>query len=593
MPFSGILYLLFFLVLILAPLAVWMLGTWLRIYRHLHYYQLEEYKGNRYLRWIVSKPARALPLRPVAVALLTIAVLYFLDWIGIAEGGRAILLSVPLALIGSLIAAWPARKGEVKKPFNRTPRATRILITACILTGLMLATPPALFVLDRIIPGAADFILNPLQAFSRFAEDTLLSYLFYVDPVTFIYAGIVGFGLLAFLLTPLFLVLANALMTPVERTIRQRFIAQARDVMEQIHPKVIGITGSYGKTTTKNFIADILNGRYKAYPTPKSYNTLMGVSIAINRDLANNYAVDYFIVEMGAYVRGEIQQIAGLTPPEIGVIVEVGPQHLERFGTLENIMTAKYELIKALPPNGTGIFNWDNAYVRQMYEKGYPQTRIAVSRTASPDEALPNGPRFIASEITETLDGLTFKVTDMQTGMSEIFQTAVPGEHNVTNILLATAVAVHEGMALREIAYLVQRLKPSESRLVRRQISPGITVINDAYSANPAGVVSALKALSLHTSGRRVLITPGMVELGPLHEAENRKLGEAAAQAATDVILVGKEQTRPVSDGLRAAGFAAERLQIVDKLSEAVQWYQHNLHAGDTVLFLNDLPDTY
>jgi UDP-N-acetylmuramoyl-tripeptide--D-alanyl-D-alanine ligase len=583
MPFTEI----FFIIFIAAPLLVWPLGTWIRIYRHLHYYQLEEYKSNRYLRWVFAKPHRWLPSRPVIVTLLTITAIYITDWV-FTTGG-----DVLIAPLGSMIAAWPQPKGEVKKPFNRTPRATRILITACVLVGLTFAMPLILYVIDLFVPGTLSIVLAPLESFSRFASGSPISRLFAVDTSTFIYAGVVGFGLLVFLLTPFFLVLANALMTPVETAIRQRFVAQALDVMQQIQPKVIGITGSYGKTTTKNFIADILNGRYKAYPTPKSYNTLMGVSIAINRDLAQNYAVDYFIVEMGAYVRGEIQQIASLTPPDIGVIVEVGPQHLERFGSLENIMHAKYELVKALPPDGVGIFNWDNSYVRQMYERGYPQTRIAVSRTISPDAIIPDGPRFIASDIMETLDGLRFKVTDVQSSTSELFQAPVPGEHNVTNILLATAVAVHEGMTLREIAYLVQRLKPSESRLVRREVAPGITIINDAYSANPAGVVSALKALSLHSTGRRVLITPGMVELGPLHETENRKLGEAAAEAATDVILVGREQTRPIWDGLKAAGFAPDRLQIVDKLSEAVQWYQSNLHAGDTVLFLNDLPDTY
>ncbi len=576
MPFSEIV----FLIVLFGPLLIWPLGTWMRIYRHLHYYQLEEYKSNRYLRWLFGKTWRWLPTRPVIVGLLTIVALIVSGWTTLAP------LAAPVALFGSIVAAWPQPKGEVKKPFNRTPRATRILITACVLSGLTLSLPVILYVIDRFFPGT----LVPLVGI---AERLLPDVLRAVETASLVYAALVGFGLLVFLLVPLYLVLANILMTPVEAAIRQRFIAQARGVMQQIQPRVIGITGSYGKTTTKNFIADILNGRYKAYPTPKSFNTLMGVSIAINRDLTDNYAVDYFIVEMGAYVRGEIQQITELTPPQIGVMVEVGPQHLERFGTLENTAAAKYELIKALPPDGVGIFNWDNPYIREMYERGYPQTRIAVSRTIAPDAVPAGGPRFVASDISETLDGLRFNVTDTQSGASEPFNVALPGEHNVTNILLAVAVAVYEGMNLRDVAYFAQRLKPSESRLVRREVPPGITVINDAYSANPAGVISALKVLAMHSNGRRLLITPGMVELGPLHDVENRKLGEVAAQAATDVILVGREQTRPVYEGLKAAGFAADHLQVVDKLSEAVQWYQTNLRTGDAVLFLNDLPDTY
>jgi UDP-N-acetylmuramoyl-tripeptide--D-alanyl-D-alanine ligase len=320
---------------------------------------------------------------------------------------------------------------------------------------------------------------------------------------------------------------------------------------------------------------------------------MMGVCIAINKDLANNFAIDYFIVEMGAYIRGEIERICGLTPPDISVVVEVGPQHLERFGTLENIAAAKYEIIKALKPDGVGVFNWDNPYVRAMYARGYPNTRLAVSRTLDPHADLPDKPRFIASQISESLDGLRFTVTDTQSGASEPFTTRVIGEHNVTNILLATAVAVHEGMSLADVAYRVRALTPSESRLVRQTTAQGITIINDAYSANPAGVVSALKVLGMHDTGRRLLVTPGMIELAEMHAPENHKLGVTAAAYATDVILVGEEQTRPIHAGLTEAGFPPERLQVVDTLSQAVAWYQQHLKAGDTVLFLNDLPDTY
>src|SRR5690606_10602191 len=132
--------------------------------------------------------------------------------------------------------------------------------------------------------------------------------------------------------------------------------------------------------------------------------------------------------------------------------------------------------------------------------------------------------------------------------------TPVIGEHNVTNILLATAVAVHEGMSLNDVAFQVRQLRPAESRLVRQITNQGITIINDAYSANPAGAISALKVLGLHTTGKRLLITPGMIELAELHEPENKRLGQIAAEYATDVILVGEEQTRPIKAGLESAG---------------------------------------
>src|SRR5690606_11891403 len=153
-------------------------------------------------------------------------------------------------------------------------------------------------------------------------------------------------GYIMWLLAPVWLMLGHLVMTPVEAAYRRAYIAQARAIMQRIDPTVIGITGSYGKTTTKVFIADLLNARYNAYATPKSYNTMMGITRAINTDLADNYAIDYYIVEMGVYFPGEIKRIASLTPPHIGVEIEVGPQHLERFKTLDRTAAAKYEVIE-------------------------------------------------------------------------------------------------------------------------------------------------------------------------------------------------------------------------------------------------------
>lgn len=539
-------------ILLLLLILIWGAGVNLRAYKQARFYQIEEYKMGRYARWWLKSHQRFAPSRPlIATGIGMMMIVIFSE----ASGSS---LPVIIAMVVAIIANIPPDEGEIKKPFRHTPRANRLLgatelwIILCI-------------ILMAIITSRIESV--------RFAT-------FFVMIA----------GLAMHLIAPLYLIMGNITTMPLEAFLRGRFVASAKRVMKQINPTVIGITGSYGKTTTKVFLTDILNGRYKAYPTPKSYNTMMGVCIAINNDLKNDFSIDYFVVEMGAYIRGEIQRICGLTPPHISIVVEVGPQHLERFGRLENIAIAKYEIIKALPPDGVGVFNWDNPYVREMYHKGYPQTRLAISKTVSPQNP-PEGVRFIGSDITETLNGLFFTVTDAQTGESARFETVLMGEHNVTNILLATAVAVHEGMTLRDIAQRAKLLRPAESRLVK-QVIDGITIINDAYSANPAGVVSALKALSLH-SGRKLVVTPGMVELGELQYTENYKLGELLTQYATDVILVSKEQTQPIFDGLKASGFSDDHLWVVDELREAISWYRENLTSGDTVLFLNDLPDTY
>lgn len=544
------------LFLILIILA-WLAGGMLRIYRQARFYQIEEYKSGRYLRWWLAKSDRWLLQRPLMAFLVGGALAFFLS-----EAPESPLPGI-IALAATVIAVWPPKEGEVKKAFRRTERATRLLAASfCV--------------------AAFDLGLYVWLASRLKLDDYAMQVL-----------AVMCAGLVMYLTVPLILAGGNLLMVPVETALRRMFIARARAVMARVQPIVVGITGSYGKTTTKNFVVDILNGRYKAYATPKSYNTMMGVCIAINNDLTDDYSIEYFVVEMGAYIRGEIERICGLTPPQISVVVDVGPQHLERFGSLETIASAKYEIIKALPEDGVGVFNWDNPYVRAMYERGYPRTRLAVSKTMDPAQAIDGRPRFIATEVIEALDGLRFSVTDTLTGEKVDFNTPVLGEHNVTNILLATAIAVHEGMSLREVAARVRTLRPAESRLVKQVSDQGITIINDAYSANPVGAVSALRVLSMHTSGRRLVITPGMVELGGLHEQENHKLGQAAARYATDAILVGEEQTRPIKAGLLAEGFPIEHLRVVETLREAIDWYQVNFKPGDTVLFLNDLPDTY
>ncbi len=535
---------------------VWLSGTFYRIYKQAHYFQIEEYQNGRYLRWVVAQRLRWLPNRPAVVVLVGLPATIMLS-----EAPGDLMFSI-IGMVTALVAVWPPREAEVKKAFRPTPRAKRLLSASIVVAVINLT----LFLI----------IFAPLPDLPQ---------------IQFGYITLAGFGL--FLLAPIYLILGNLLMQPVEAAFRRRFVIQARQVLDNVRPTVIGITGSYGKTSTKSYLAHILNGRFRAYPTPKSYNTLMGVCLAINNDLAEDHSVDYFIAEMGAYVPGEIQQICDLTHPRISLVTEVGPQHLERFGSLENVAIAKYEIIKALPPDGVGIFNWDNLHVREMYERGYPKNRIAVSKIIDPNHVPSGGPRLVASNITEALTQTTFTVTDTQTGESTEFITLLLGLHNVTNLLLATAVAVNEGMSLKDVAWRVRDLQPAEARLVRQTTAAGITIINDAYSANPVGAEQSLRVLGMHTSGKRLLITPGMIELGPLMERENHRLGEIAAQYATDVILVGSQQTQPVQQGLKSAGFPVDKLRVVDTLDESVQWYETNLAAGDTVLFLNDLPDTY
>jgi len=539
--------------LLAVSALLWLAGACLAILRHARDLQLEEYQGGRYLRRRFARRSRRPPTRaflawPVGLALMLL-------FAAAPASPLPELLTLPVALA----AIWPRPAGESTKGFRATWRARRLLGVAWLLTALVAA----------LLLSAVSLAAIPLRP-----------------------ALLTGAGLLLLLLAPLALVCANLLLRPVEALLRRRFIARARRTLAEARPVVIGITGSFGKTSTKMILQHVLNGRFRAGATPKSYNTLMGVCLAINRELAEERSLDYYIIEMGAYVPGEIAEICALARPRISLVTGLGPQHLERFGSLENISAAKYEIVRALPADGLGVFVRDNPRVHAMATRGYPDQVMTVSCEAPPADAPVDDPRLVATQIHEGLDGLRFTVQDRRSGASEIFVTGLLGRHNVSNILLATAVALHEGMRLREIAWRVRSLEATEARLERRLTPAGITIINDGYSANPEGARHALRVLGMH-AGRRLLVTPGMVELGALMETENHALGEAAAQYASDVILVGAQQTRPLRAGLLAAGFPESHLHVMSTLTEAVAWYQTQLQPGDSVLFLNDLPENW
>jgi UDP-N-acetylmuramoyl-tripeptide--D-alanyl-D-alanine ligase len=536
--------------------ALWSgMGGW-RAWRMARFYQIEEYMTDRYTRWLFAKRGRWFPQRPAVVMLLGIigaAILQIIDLASYID--ETLATSLHLLWWGgvALGVGWPERVKETKRPFVRTPRAMRLVWVALgVLVALGFFLPALMVSGERIV---------------ALSSRTL-------------------WGFFLFLLAPLSLPLANALLYPYEEAQRRKFREVAHAKLQAAQVTTIGITGSYGKTSTKTYLSHILNAKYKTLPTPKSYNTLMGVSRAINEELDFS-TYRYFIAEMGAYIPGEIARICDLTHPQISIVSAVGPMHLERFKTIENIEKAKYEIIQGLPPDGVGVFNGDDFRVRRMAERGYPATRILVSR-----EGLPQA-RFCAEDIRQTWAGLQFCVLDRQTGERADFQTSLVGLHNVTNILLATAVACHLGMTLAEVAAQVQTLQSAEHRLRVNHLPNGVTIIDDAYSANPVGVVSALEFLALNTNGRRIVITPGMVELGPLQDEENYKLGKRLTEMATDIVLVGIEQTRPLQRGVAETEFDPKRLHVFDTFDEARQWFQTEVRPGDAVLFLNDLPDTY
>jgi UDP-N-acetylmuramoyl-tripeptide--D-alanyl-D-alanine ligase len=551
---------------VLLAVILWTVYFWLRTYHLIRYFQLEGYDSKRYINWFF----KAAPERRTMVfsAVLLIAGLVAL----IVVAGKitdAAFVDTLVPVIGVIscivaivfIAIRPVDR-EIKQPFTRTQRAMRLLATA--------------FLVVLVLQVLVLLAFGPLKIDLRGGR--------------FVMAGAIGLFMAGLTATFIWAILplADIINYPLEEAFRQYYLARARRYLKRSGATVIAITGSYGKTTTKHYLNHILEGRFRVLMTPKSYNTLLGISRVINDVLAKDVSYDYFIAETDAYFVGENARICRLVQPTIGMVMTVGPMHLERLGSMENITKAQYEVVEALPPTGAAFFNGDDPAVHEMAGRGYPQMTQFVTQKGI------NGSALEAINIQMTKEGLDFDVRDNATGEVRSMHAPLYGEHNITNILMAAAVAHYLGMSLTEIAMRVSTLQPAEHRLIRRVMPDGTILIDDSYSANPVGTQTALGVLGLHSdSPRRVVISAGMFELGEASDRENRKLGESIAKVATDVILIGAKQTEPVKAGLESAKFPSDRVYIVSGFNEAVDIYKGILHPGDALLMLTDLPDTY
>ncbi len=500
-----------------------------RAVRALHMWQMDSYIVLRYLGWLFAKPLDR-----------------YVDVIGLASCLAAALLPQPFgwALIAAAAMFLFLRKDTTpaKKPLDYTTRAKRTLLTSRALLGLF----------------ALLWFLSPFPVWLGAAI------LFHAAP----------WAVLA----------ANILLKPVQAHINRGFVKQAGRRLAELKPLVIGVAGSYGKTSTKYYIDVLLAQKHSVIKSPGNFNTLLGITRVINDMLKPEHKI--FIAEMGAYKRGEVKEIADLTHPKIGIISSIGPEHFERFLTMENIEETNYELIAALPADGLAVFNGDNEHCRKLAARTR-HTRVALYSLAQKSDS-----DLWAEAVEHTREGLQFTIATKD-GNSAAVNTRIVGRHNVLNILGATRIGLELGLTLDECATGIAKLEPAPNRLEVKPGAAGTTIIDDSYNSNPIGAAEALYVLSQFTGGKRVLVTPGMIELGTLHYEKNEEFGHLASQCADFVILVGPEQTKPIQDGLRRGGFPEHSLRVIKDLSETQAIFQKMLRPGDVILFENDLPDLY
>ncbi len=395
--------------------------------------------------------------------------------------------------------------------------------------------------------------------------------------VPFAAAAVVGFGcgaaaagaVAAVLLVPQAVDLGLAATAPLERRLSRDFVERAARRLRAAAPTVVAITGSFGKTTTKEYARHLLAGTLHVVASPASFNNRLGLARAINEGL--DAGVQVLIAEMGTYGPGEIADLCRWIPPDIAVMTAVGPAHLERFGSLEAIARAKAEILAGAR---TAVANWDDPLVRREVE-GRAGLEVVRCSTASAEvdvSVLPEGSALVVRILGEEAGRLP---------VGSVFPM---------NVACAAGIAHALGVPAARIGERLAGLPRPQHRGVEGRSEAGVAIIDDTYNSNPAGARAAVERLVAAVPGRAVVVTPGMIELGRLQAAENRALAAFAAERVADLIVVGRTNRRALLAGGRAG---TARVRAVRRRPEAVSWVAANLREGDGVLYENDLPDHY
>ena len=533
---------------------LWFLMCAVKTKYFLHMMQIEGYNSNKYIEWMESHKEKVYPKNDKIYTVLSVINSVFFVFAKVIMDEMSNVFSIAaLAIVFVFMFLNIRAKYESKKPLVFTPRAKRLYTIAI---GLSIADFLIVLILFELFTG------DIIKYFPIWAG--LLSAIYFLS--TYYMAG------------------ASYIAKPIENKINKKFYDSASNKIKKMkNITSLGITGSYGKTSTKFFAATIIGEKFKVLNTPESYNTPMGISKIINNDLNDDY--DVFIAELGATKIGDIDEVAKLTNPEIGIITSIGPCHLETFKSIDNIMRTKYELIENLPVDGVAIFNYDNEYVKKLADKTFKEKILyGIENIEDTD--------VFATNINVGSKGSTFSLSIHGLGTIDC-ETKLLGEHNILNILAGVAAAKVLGLSLEEIKEGIYKIESVEHRLQLIDPGTGVIVIDDAFNSNPDGAKAALDVLDSFKGKRKIIVTPGMVELGEIEEKENGKFGENIAIVCDIAILVGKKRTLPIYNGIKRKGFNENNLYVVNSLDEASKLLGTMTKSGDVVLFENDLPDTY
>lgn len=536
-----------------SALLLGMLVTYmLLVPNSLHMMQLQSYHTSEYFNWMIKNGKKVYKSGAIQFLIYTLAlvivycVLRFVPELSLL-GSYICVATLCLAFfvpnVVQIVKDMKERK-NAKKPLKYTARIKRLYFFSFITVILL-----------RVL-------------FTEYLGESLMSMLLIYSFLIFT--------------IPFNIIIANFLADPTETMINNHYInSAARKLRKKEYNDLIriGITGSYGKTSTKYILQTILSEKYNVLATPESYNTTMGNVRTIREKLQPEHQV--FISEMGARRRYDIQEICNFVRPQIGIITSIGPQHLETFKTIENVAKTKSELLVGLTYDGVAFLPLNDKYCKEIYQKEkHEKYSYGINEKAD----------VYATDIKLSAKGSTFTVVTKDDKFT--CTTKLLGEHNVQNIIGSIAIALHLGLTKEEVMRGVEKIESVPHRLQILSSPNGGIVIDDAFNSNPVGSKMALDVLKKF-EGRKIIITPGMVELGTEEYKLNKEFGKQIADAVDVAILVGVKRSKPIEEGLREKKFDENNIYIVNSLDEATNRLTKLANPNNVVLFENDLPDNY
>ena len=514
--------------------------------------QQSGYKGRRYFKWLSS------PETPYLSRLMLLCLLGFLFFCLLNICFFSIFSANITSYIGFLSYSLftvlyinSESSVNAKVPLKKTKRLIRLCITFIVVIAAFT------FGLTVLLNFIAYSINDEVVGILRYAPVCLVP-----------------------LLSPYLLFVAYCINEPVEYLIRKRIVAKATAKLNSSDVIRIGITGSFGKTSVKEILNTVLSQKFRVLSTPASYNTPMGIALTV-KGLDSTH--DVFIAEMGARSKGDIKELAAMIKPDYGVLTGINNQHLESFGSLDAIKDTKFELFEGLKSGGVGFFSSVSEGARELYDRFEGEKYSAGTE---------NKDDFVyATDIITDEKGLSFML-NVKGEQPVKCSTVLLGRHSVSNICLAAAVAYKLGLTPEEIAMGVNRIPALKHRLELLPNNKNIVIIDDSYNSNEDGTRAAMAVLDTF-KGRKIVLTPGLVELGKMENVVNLEFGKTLSKHADIVIVIGKHNAEMLISGLLGGGFPKENILFAKSLNKGNTLLNGIVQEGDVVLFENDLPDNY